>query len=311
MPRSTSDDEPVEIASVRITHADRVVYPKQGLTKREIAEYYVSVAEQILPHVEGRPLSVVRCPRGNDATCFYQKHTTEALPDAVQEVMVKEKHAERGYIAVSDIRGIVALVQMGALELHCWGSRAEDLERPDRLVFDLDPGEGVGWSPVVEAARHVRDLLDEVGLTSFVRTTGGKGAHVVAPLSGPVTWDSLETFSSSVAAELTDAHPDRYAAKASRSAREGKIYIDYLRNTRGATAVANFSTRARTRAPVATPISWEELSPGLAADRYTAANLPRRLAALQGDPWAGFFELDQRLDGAALTGSRAAKGRSS
>ncbi len=308
MSHTHAEDEAVEIAGVRLTHPDRVFYAEQGLTKREIAEYYVGVAAEILPHVQGRPLSVVRCPRGRGEACFFQKHTTESLPDAVREVMVEEKRQTRGYIAVGDLQGIVALVQMGGLELHCWGATADDLEHPDRLVLDLDPGEGTTWEQVVEAARRVRELLEAVGLTSFVRTTGGKGLHVVAPVCGQVTWDSLKDFSASVARELGDAQPDRYVATASKAERQGKIFVDYLRNTRGATAIATYSTRARAGAPVATPVAWGELTPRLTPDRYTVSNLPRRLAALRRDPWAGFFDVQQSLDGRPLRSFVAARG---
>jgi len=293
--RGRSDDAD-RIAGVRITHPDRVLYPEQGLTKRELAEYYADLAGRILPHVAGRPLSVVRCPRGHQEACFYQKHRGEGFDEAVGGVELEEKDGTVAtYLMVDDRAGLVALVQAGVLEVHPWGSRGDRLDRPDRLIFDLDPGPGVGWEAVVGAAREVGHRLDDLGLQSFVRTTGGKGLHVVAPLDRRAGWDRLKRFARRVAEAVVEADPAHFTATASKAERGGKIFVDWLRNARGATAVASYSTRARPGAPVATPIAWDELATLESPAAYTVANLRPRLAALATDPWGGFFTLRQSI----------------
>jgi bifunctional non-homologous end joining protein LigD len=284
------------IAGVRITHPDRVLYPEQGLTKRALAEYYADLADRILPHVAGRPLSVVRCPRGRGESCFYQKHRGEGFDEAVGGVEVEEKDGTvETYLIVDDRAGLVALVQAGALEIHPWGSRGDRLDRPDRLIFDLDPGPGVGWPAVVGAARELHRRLDHLGLQSFVRTTGGKGLHVVSPLDRRASWDRLKRFARAVAEALVDADPRHFTATASKAARGGRIFIDWLRNARGATAIASYSTRAHPGAPVATPITWNELPTLESPAAYNVTNLRPRLAALATDPWPGFFTLRQSI----------------
>ena len=227
-----------------ISHPERVVYPGHGVTKLDLAKYYESVAEWIMPYVERRPLTLVRCPQGQARQCFYQKHLTDAMPASVHGVMIKEKDAEDEYVAVSDVAGLVALVQMGVLEFHPWPAREDKVERPDMLVFDLDPGEGVDWKGVVQGAKDVRDCLEALGLASFLRTSGGKGLHVVAPLARRNTWDELKEFARGVAETMVRAAPERYIANMSKAKRRGKIFVDYLRNQRGATAIASYSTRA-------------------------------------------------------------------
>lgn len=285
------------VAGVRITSPDRVLYPDQGVTKIALAEYYAAVGERMLPHVAGRPLSVVRCPSGRQGQCFYQKHLKEGWPEAVYGIELEEKSGETAsYLAVRDVAGLVSLVQYGVLEVHPWGSREEDLEHPDRLVFDLDPGPGVDWSEVVGAARRTRDTLLQLGLQSFVRTTGGKGLHVVLPIEPQNPWKEAKSFCSRVAHLLEQRHPERYVTNIRKEQRQGRILIDYLRNERGATAIASYSPRARANAPVATELSWEQLGGLSGGDAYTIANMPRRLAALGSEPWEGFFELRQGID---------------
>jgi bifunctional non-homologous end joining protein LigD len=201
-------------------------------------------------------------------------------------------------VAIDDLAGLIALVQMGVLEIHTWGSRARQLERPDRLIFDLDPDPSVQWPQVVVAAREVRLVLEELGLTSFLKTTGGKGLHVVVPIQPRVGWDDAKAFCHAIADLMTRAAPDRYIATMSKAARKGKIFIDYLRNGRGATAIAPYSTRAREMATVSAPISWEELSPKLRSDQFTIENLPARLRKLKKDPWADFASTRQSITAA-------------
>jgi bifunctional non-homologous end joining protein LigD len=288
------------VAGVSITHPDRIVFPETGLTKLDLARYYEEVAEWILPHVAGRPLTVVRCPDGASGKCFYQKHLTDSMPAALRGVEIKEKDEVEPYLVVDDLDGLISLVQFGALEFHPWPARADNVERPDRLIFDLDPAEDVPWEAMLRGAREVRDLLEALGLESFVRTSGGKGLHVVAPIDRRTTWEQHKELARGVAETLVRAAPDRYTATMTKSKRRGKIFVDYLRNQRGATAVASYSTRARAGAAVATPLRWNELATLEGADQYTVANIPERLRRLRNDPWEGFFELRQSITAKAL-----------
>jgi bifunctional non-homologous end joining protein LigD len=283
------------VAGVRLTNPDRVLYPDQGITKRDLAEYYERVADWILPYVVKRPLTLVRCPEGYTGECFFQKHFTGSLPDAVRAVMVPIKGKREEYVAVDDIAGVVALVQMGVLEIHPWPAREDKLERPDQIVMDLDPGAGAQWKAVVEGAKEVRDRLSAVGLTSYLRTSGGKGLHVVVPLARRNTWDELKRFAKSIADTMTRESPDRYLATLSKAKRRGKVFVDYLRNQRGATAIASYSTRRKPGAPVAVPLAWEELSTRTKPDMYNINNLATRLEKLPSDPWKDFFATRQSI----------------
>jgi bifunctional non-homologous end joining protein LigD len=276
-----------EAPAVRLTHPERVLYPDAGITKADLARYYEEIAPRLLPHIEGRLLALVRCPDGVGGPCFYQKRPPEGAPPSIQRA--------EGGVFLDDKAGLVALAQLGVLEIHPWGSRLEDLELPDRCTFDLDPGPGVRWADVVRAARDVRDWLRDLGLESFVKTTGGKGLHVVLPLERGPTWGELKAFAARVAWELAARHPDRYTASLSKSARAGRIFIDYLRNGRGATAVAPYSPRARAGAPVSVPLAWKDLTPALDPGRFTVPSLPGTLKRSRKDPWARFFRVRQRL----------------
>ncbi len=292
-PQAKSGD--VTVAGVRLTHPDRVLYADQGITKQDLAEYYERVADWILPYVAGRPLTLVRCPEGAEGECFYQKHFTGSLPEAVRGATVEVKGKPEEYVAVDDVAGLVALVQMGVLEIHPWPAREDNLERPDQLVFDLDPGADVDWKQVIAGAHDVRERLESAGLKTFLRTSGGKGLHVVVPLSRRNTWDELKAFAKSVAEAVTRDAPDQYLATMSKAQRVGKVFIDYLRNQRGATAIASYSTRRRSGAPVATPLSWDELTARTRPDMYTIKNLPKRLEKMKHDPWADFFAIRQTI----------------
>ncbi len=292
---SRNSQNGVVIAGVQLSNPDRVLYPEKGITKQQLAEYYVQIADWFLPHVVERPLTLVRCPEGYTGECFFQKHLTGSLPDAVRGVMVPVKGKREEYVAVDDIAGVVALVQMGVLEIHPWPAREDQLEKPDRIVFDLDPGEGAEWKAVVNGAKEVRDRLEAVGLTSYLRTSGGKGLHVVVPLARRNTWDELKEFAKSVADTMTREAPDRYLATMSKAKRRGKVFVDYLRNQRGATAIASYSTRARAGAPVAVPLALDELSTRTKPDMYNVENLPKRLQKLKADPWDGFFSARQSI----------------
>ncbi len=279
----------------RLTSPDRVVFEGAKYTKRDVAEYYRSVADWLLPELAARPLSLLRCPGGTKGECFFQKHHAESLGDDVHSIELKQKSGREPYLYIDDIQGVIDLVQMNALEFHPWGSRVEDPELPDRLVFDLDPGEGTGWKDVVRAARDVRDRLHEVGLENFVRLSGGKGAHVVVPIAPGPSWDEVRAFCGGFAEAMAAHAPTRYVATMSKAKRPGRIFIDWLRNARGATSVASWSLRARRGAPVAVPIRWEDLGRvgGPAAFDLEAAR--RRAARLRKDPWEGFDTVDQPL----------------
>lgn len=282
-------NEDAEIAGVRLTHPDKILYPDQGLTKRELAEYLEVVAKPMLVFTAGHPLSLVRCPQGIGGKCFYQKHSTGTLPDGFKSILIREKDGdEAGYLYVDTVAGIVAAAQIGALELHLWGARADDLEHPDRLVFDLDPADDVGFAEVKAAAGDLRAVLDAAGLRSFAMLTGGKGIHVIAPLDGRNDWADVKTFAEGLARGFAEREPGRFIATASKARRRGRIFIDWLRNERGATAIAPYSPRARKGAPVATPVSWRELSRLRSASAFSTVAIVKRLKRQENDPWPGY-----------------------
>jgi bifunctional non-homologous end joining protein LigD len=284
-----------EVAGVSITHPDRVLWDEQGLTKQQLAEFYVETSDWLLPHLVDRPLTLIRCPSGAQKSCFVQRHSWAGLSDFIHREMVPDSKGEQEVLAVRDIQGVVALVQAGVLEMHVWGATLADLERPDRLIFDFDPGEGVEWPLVIEGARAVRERLKAVGLESFVKTTGGKGLHVVVPLTPKASWKEASAFTREVAEAMAADEPERYTTTSVKSERAARIFIDYLRNNREATAVAAYSTRSRPGAPVSTPVAWEELSPRLKPNGFTVKNLAKRLGSLKKDPWAQMREVEQAL----------------
>jgi bifunctional non-homologous end joining protein LigD len=287
-----------EYAGVRISHPDKVLYPEQGITKRDLAEYYSKVADWMLPYVVDRPLAIVRCPEGRGKACFFQKHPGEGASAHLRKVNIAAKGAPEYHLAIDDLSGLISLVQIGVLEIHVWGSKAGQLEKPDRLIFDLDPDPSIEWPQVVAAARDLRAMLEELGLTAFLKTSGGKGLHIVVPVQPRVEWDGAKAFCRAVADLMVRAAPDRFIATMSKAARKGKIFIDYLRNGRGATAVAPFSTRAKPGATVSAPIAWEELSARLRPDHFTIENLPDRLSKLKQDPWAELAKTRQSITAA-------------
>ncbi|HEY7301038.1 MAG TPA: DNA ligase D [Xanthobacteraceae bacterium] len=279
----------------KLTHPERILWPQPGITKQGLADFYADIAEWILPHIRGRVLSLVRCPAGVSEKCFFAKHYWHGLTGAIRQVDVGEKEK---MLWLDWLDGLIDLVQASILEIHPWGSTVAELEKPDRLIFDLDPGEGVPWRAVIEAAFEVRRRLEEFGLRSFVKTSGGKGLHVMLPVEPVVGWDEAKAFTQSVADAMAKAQPERYVAIMAKRVRRGRIFIDYLRNGRGATAVAPYSTRALPQASVSTPLAWEELSERVRADHFRIGNLRRRLDALRDDPWHEIFMIRQRLPSA-------------
>ncbi len=289
------NDDAIVTAGVRLTHPDRVLFPSQGLSKRGLAAYYEAVADLMLPHVAKRPLSLVRCPAGSEKNCFFQKHDTGGFPEAIGRMPITEASgSSKSYFYVSDVAGLVAGVQMGVLEFHVWGSRIEQIERPDRLVFDLDPDVGLTFDHVRAAALDVRDRLAALGLRSFPLLTGVKGIHVVAPLTRRTEWPQVKAFAKGFAATLAAEAPGRYVANMAKAKRKGVLFIDYLRNERGATAIAPYSTRARDNAPVATPVAWDELGSIAAANGVTMNAMLERVRSV-GDPWTGYFAVAQSI----------------
>ena len=281
----------VQVGAITLSHPDRVYWEDAGVTKAGLAGYYTQVWKWMRPHVAGRPISLLRCPEGAAGQCFFQKH-------AAAGVATEHLHqiAEKGgkIISIDNLDGLISLVQAGVLEVHTRGSTVGALEKADRLVFDLDPGPGTGWKDVVAAARDVRARLAKIKLKTFLKTSGGKGLHVVLPIK-PAPWEIAKDFCHTVASTMAADAPDRYTAVVSKSKRNNRIFIDYLRNSREATAVAPYSTRARAGAPVSTPVDWSELGSLKSADAYTVKNLPQRLARQRKDPWAHIGRVKQSL----------------
>jgi len=274
----------VSVAGVRITHPERVLFEELGLTKQALAEYYETVAEWMLPELRERPLSLVRCPQGPGEGCFYQKNIDERFPAEIERVPV-ELGGGGTYAAANTAGAVVGLVQFGVIELHAWGATTRDLTRPDRMILDLDPDPALAWRHVMAAAHRARERLEDLGLESFVKTTGGKGLHVVVPLSRRHDWDEVKDFSRALAESMANDDPKLFTPKMAKRERTRRIFIDWLRNAEGATAVAPYSVRARKGAPVATPLHWDELGGRMKPAQFHAGNVPRRLRGLRSDPW--------------------------
>jgi bifunctional non-homologous end joining protein LigD len=288
--------EQASAVPVRLTHPKKILDAETGLTKQELAEYYWTVASRMLPHVEGRPLSLVRCPEGAGKPCFYQKHVSHTLPPGVGGIDVPNKKtgAMEPYITLSTPEALAGLAQMGVLEVHPWGSRNGDLEHPDRLIFDLDPDEALPWSTVTKAAAEVRARLRKAGLTAFLKTTGGKGLHIVAPIEPQHSWTEIKDLAHNFVLAMERDNPALYLTKMTKAARKGKIYLDYLRNERGATAVAPYSPRARLGATVSLPLPWKDLD---LPERpmFHVKSFSEWKSRLSSDPWKAMLTLRQKI----------------
>jgi bifunctional non-homologous end joining protein LigD len=293
----TPDDT---VAGVQLSHPDKPYFPEAGITKRDLARYYETVASRALPYLRDRPLALVRCPDGWRGQCFYQKHADRSVHASVSRIDVPEGRGTATYFGANSAQALAGLVQWGVIELHPWGSRAPRLDRPDRLIFDFDPDEGVAWKPLVEAVGALRVLLDDLGLAGFLKTTGGKGLHVVVPIRATLGFDEAKGFTRAVAEFLVRTFPDRFTATVSKAKRKGRIFIDYLRNAEGATAVAPYAVRARANAPVSMPIDWSELTADVRFDHFNVRTVPERLAAMRDDPWAAFETTRQTVTRAAF-----------
>jgi bifunctional non-homologous end joining protein LigD len=294
---SLAAPKPWRDGDVRFTHPDRVYWVDVGITKQDLANYYTGVWQWMAPHVVGRPLALVRCPDGTKGECFFQKHASAGLTEKNLRVVIDRNR--RQVLAVESLDGLLSLVQAGVLEVHVRGSRIDRLDLCDRIVFDLDPGEGVAWDEIVNAAREVRDRLAAIKLESFVKLSGGKGLHVVVPIEG-TGWEETKSFVAAFAMAMAAGDPNRYVAKMTKSIRGGKIFVDYMRNSLEQTSVAAYSTRARAGAPVSVPVTWQELGRTTGANQYTVLNLMQRLRSLKQDPWEEMGRVKQRLPDSRL-----------
>lgn len=299
--KNTTRNAMSDTPSLRLTHPEKVVDPESGVTKRELMDYLWAVSEEMLPHIADRPLSLVRCPEGSAHQCFYQKHVNHMLPAGVGSVMVADKKggAPEPYITLNTAEALAGLAQMSVLEIHPWGSRNDDLEHPDRIIIDLDPDESLSWSTICEAALEVRDVLKSAGVESFVKTTGGKGLHVLFPITPKYDFAVMKAWTHGLVQAMEQARPELYLTKMSKAARTGKIFLDYLRNERGATAVAPYSMRARAGLPVSMPLEWKELT-GNTRPRYTVRDFEEWKPRLKKTPWRKLLEVKQTLNAAAL-----------
>lgn len=283
------------------------MFPARRATKLDLARYYETIEPWILPHLVDRPLTLVRCPTGvnagsakKGAECFFMKHSKVWAPPAIRRVRIREKTKVGEYLIADTIAAVVGLVQMDILEVHTWNSRFSDIEHPDRVVIDLDPGDAVEWPEIVAAAKLVRQLLGVLDLASFVKTTGGRGIHVIVPLTPHADWTECLDFARAFAHALVRRQPGLFTERFAKAGRDNKILVDYLRNNRTNTSVAAFSPRARPEAPVSVPLAWSELSAAKTPDRFTIATVPGRLTRLKRDPWQEYWTTRQRIPRGAV-----------
>ena len=281
---------------IRITNPDRLIWPSLAVSKLDLVRYYEAVGEQLMAHVSGRPLTIVRCPDGAEGKCFYQRHLMMGRSPGNLKTFRRERSARNAYIYADTIDAVISAVQNGAIEFHTWGATVPEVNRPDRITMDLDPGPGIDWKTLVEAAALTRTLLSGLGLECFLKTTGGKGLHVVAPIVPGLAWDEVKQFTRLAAAMLTKARPDLFVDKMAKDIRGGKIFVDYLRNSETASAVAAYSARARPGAFVSTPLDWSELKGGTdLRTRFTLKTVLARLAKRDQDPWRDYASTRQKV----------------
>jgi bifunctional non-homologous end joining protein LigD len=292
---TTKTAETPIVAGVALSHPEKLYFPEAGITKIDVAQYHERMASWILPHVKDRPLSLVRCPDGWNEQCFYQKHADKSVNAAVDRIKVTEGDGTAMYMGAGNAKALVALVQWGVLELHPWGSRQPRLDRPDRLIFDFDPDEAVHWKDLVTGVELLRTLLRELELEGFLKTTGGKGLHVVVPIRATINWEEAKGFTCAVADFMVRTFSDRFTATVSKARRKGRIFVDYLRNAEGATAIAPYAVRARANAPVSMPIAWEELAKDVRLDHFNLRNAEDHLTKRKRDPWRDFMKTKQEI----------------
>jgi bifunctional non-homologous end joining protein LigD len=283
----------LEIAGVAISSPERLLFPEPRGTKLDMLRYYEAVGGWMLPHLKGRPLTLKQCAPDVDH-CRYLRHSGERAPKQVRVINIQEQTKVGDYMIVDDLAGLISLAQRNIIEFHTWNSTADAVERPNRVVFDLDPGPDVRWKDTIAAARLVRTSLDGIGLQSWVKTTGGKGLHIVVPITPTHDWSDCLAFARAVAGEIVQHDPARFTLKFSKQGRSSQILIDYLRNNRTNTSIAAYSARARASASVSVPIAWEELTTKVKPERWTIKTVPKLLATRK-DPWAAYFRAKQNL----------------
>jgi bifunctional non-homologous end joining protein LigD len=287
----------VVVGGIRISHPERIIYPALKFSKIDLVRYYDRIGEVMLPHVADRPLTLVHCPDGLKAPCNFMRHRKVWGPDVLRRVKIQEKTKVGEYLAIDDVSGMVALAQMGVVEIHTWNSTTTDVERPNRIVWDFDPGPTTAWAEVVRAARAIRGMLETLGLQSWLKTTGGRGLHVVVPIVPQRTWEECLDFARAVASALAASDQSRYTITFAKQGRESKILIDYLRNNRTNTSIAAFSARARASAAVSMPIDWSQLNARLKPERFTVETVGRKPMP---DPWKDYWKAKQKITNAAF-----------
>lgn len=299
------------MTGIELTHPEKVLDPESGMTKQALAEYYKAVAEHLLPHIAHRPLSVVRCPEGTSKPCFFQKHLGFGLPAGVKSVTIRNHNTgeKEEFLTVDSPEGLLGLAQMGVLEIHPWGSQNNSLEHPDRIVIDLDPDIAIEWRMIAETAMELRRRIKKVGLECFLKSTGGNGLHIVIPIEPEHEWPMIKEFAHTLVLGLESERPNLYVTKMTKATRKNRIYLDYLRNDRGATSIAPYSPRARAGAPVAMPLQWKELGKELAAEKppvFHVSDFTQWRERLRRDPWKALNTFEQRLTKEILAVNREA-----
>ncbi|MBK5567640.1 DNA ligase D [Ensifer sp. SSB1] len=284
-----------DLASIQVTNADRRVFGKSGPTKLDVAVYYALVGDFMLPHILGRPVSLFRCPTGKHADCFFQRHPFTGMPPSIVSFTSTNSEGEsKSFLSIEGTKGYLALAQFGVIELHAWGTKRERLEKPDRVVFDLDPGQGIAWRDVVEAAVHIRGELEALGLVPFVKTSGGSGIHIVVPVKPKLDWKKTHQATSAIATRLAATAPQTFTTTMGKENRIKRIFIDFHRNARSHTAAAPYSLRARTNLPASTPLNWPDLETIDAPEDLNYSSLPGLLDTF-GDPWADIDDFAKDL----------------
>ncbi|AVA25305.1 MULTISPECIES: non-homologous end-joining DNA ligase [unclassified Rhizobium] len=281
--------------SVQLTHPERIYWPDDGVSKQDLVDYYALAWPRMAPFVVDRPLALLRCPDGIKGPRFFQKHAWKGINRHIEEIADPEEKDGEKLLRIKDFDGLVALVQSASLEIHPWGATTAHWEKPDMIIMDLDPGEDVAWSAVIAAAKEIKERFQALGLASFVKTSGGKGLHVVAPLEPKAAWPDVKAAAEAIAEGMSADNPEKYLSVAAKAKRAGHIFIDYLRNGRGNTAVAAYSTRARPGAAISMPLAWDELTDRTGPSSFTVKNAASRLDERSADPWADFFEAAEPL----------------
>lgn len=291
-PKDITRENPIQH---KFSHPEKVIFKKEAITKKEIADFYSTISSFILPLITDRPLSLVRCPSGSSGKCFYQKHVTGSLAESFISFPIVEEHGEGMYVAIDSPQGLIDMVQLNAFELHAWGCRRQDTEHPNQIVMDFDPGPRIKWPAVVEAAFAMKKILDGLKLKSFVKLTGGKGLHIHIPIDPIYDWEQVKSFSQTLAYELVSRFPSKYTANMAKNQRTGKIFIDYLRNGRGATSVIPYALRARPTSAVAMPLNWNELRRTKSSNQYSLSKALRKIRSRKENPWKGYEKIKQKI----------------